>query len=131
MTSSIEKYIKQRLEEWADWYGRGRDSHLGYPSKSSFVRLMEGELLTNTNGAPKSLPSNERAEEIEALVKEMAEQHYKMATTLRCEYFLQGSLRVKAKVLKISHTQFKYYLDMAIQWLIGRLSGSKRFKTIS
>ena len=130
MKTEIEKYIKDRLEEWADWYGRGRDNYLGYPSKCTLARLIDGELLMNNNAGPKNMPTNERAEEIEKLVKEMAEQNYTMATVLRCQYFLHGSLRSKAKYLnkylKISHTQFKYYVDMSEQWLAGRLSANIR-----
>ncbi len=46
-----------------------------------------------------------------------------MTRALRFYYFQRGSLRYKAKKLAISHTQFKYYVDMAHQWLLGCLSG--------
>ena len=74
------------------------------------------------------LPSNEEAEEIELLVKEMAEHNNNMALALRCQYFSYGGCRVKAKKLKISHMKYKLYVDMAHQWLIGRLSANNKIR---
>lgn len=84
---------------------------------------MEGN--AQHSSGPKPLPCNEAAEEIEDLVKQMAEQNLTMADALRCQYFVTGTLRTRAARLKISHSHFKYYVDMAHQWLAGRLSGKK------
>lgn len=121
MPNDILQYIERRLEEWADWYSRGNNYGLGYPSCSILYRLMKEGHIIRSSG-PKPLPTNEAAEEIESLIKIMAQQNQTMALALRCQYFTQGSLRQKAKQLNMSHTQFKHYVDMAHQWLAGRLS---------
>ncbi len=118
---SLLKYLEERLYQWAEWYSSGNCYGLGYPSRSLEYRLLhEGTLSRNPFYKP--MPSNEKAEEIEHWVKEMGQQNNLMASALRCHYFSAGSLRIKSKNLNISHTQFKYYVDMAHQWLAGRIS---------
>ncbi|MDX1901871.1 MAG: antiterminator Q family protein [Gammaproteobacteria bacterium] len=126
MNEPFVKYVEERLQQWAEWYSRGNLFGLGYPSCSLEYRLMTEGIIVKTTGA-KTLSSNEEAEEIEALVREMAHQNEKIALALRCQYFSCGTLRVKAKKLHISHNQFKYYVDLGHQWLAGRLS-AKRVK---
>ena len=127
MNESFMSYLEERLYQWADWYLRGNFYGLGYPSCSIEHRiLLEG--CIQRNPGPKPLPSNEAAEEIEELVKQMAEYNVNMAQALRHQYFLTGTLRTKAAHLKMSHSHFKHCLDMGHQWLVGRLSGQKRSK---
>jgi len=114
-------YLEERLYQWSDWYIRGNFYGLGYPSCSIEYRIMT-EGIMSRNPYFKPLPTNQSAEEMEQLVKEMAEYNQLMANVLRCQYFRIGSLRTKAAYLKISHTHFKHYLDMGHQWLAGRLS---------
>lgn len=117
------KYLEERLYQWAEWYSRGNLYGLGYPPCSLEYRIMtEGTIIRSTGS--RSLPTNAAAEEIENLVREMSQQNQTMALALRCQYFNRGSLRIKAKRLNISHTQFKHYVDMAHQWLAGRLSAT-------
>jgi len=112
--------VQERLEEWAEWYSRGQVYGLGYPSCSLAYRIM-ASVQTNRQGG-QLLLSNSAAEEIESWVCEMTQHNALMALALRAHYFYSGSLRAKAGLLKISHTQFKFYLGMAEQWLAGRLS---------
>lgn len=122
--SNMLKYVEKRLIEWAEWLTSGNAFGLGYSSCSIEYRLMtEGFILPYTGIKP--IVTNESAEEMEALVIEMAKQSPTMAKALRGYYFMCGSLRQKAKRLNISHTQLKYTIDMAHQWLAGRLSGRK------
>ena len=124
MRESFEKYLEDRLEQWADWYLRGNFYGIGYPSCALEYRLLrEGHIQRNPG--PRPLPSNEAAEEIEDLVIQMAEYNLIMAEALRCQYFLEGTLRTRAAYLKMSHTHFKHCVDMAHQWLAGRLSSEK------
>lgn len=121
----INEYVKERLYDWADWYSRGNLYGLGYPDRTIEYRLMrEGGLLIRGTGK-KSPPTNAAAEEIEQCVNEMGQQNALMALALRYHYFTYGSLRKKSKSLGISHVQFKIYVDMAKQWLTGRLSQRK------
>jgi len=123
MNDTFMHYLEERLNQWADWYSRGNFYGLGYPPYSTEYRLMTEGIVHRSDGS-KRLPVNEAAEEIEALVKEMAHYNQVMALALRYQYFLTGGFRIKAVKLKISHSLFKYYVDMAHQWLAGRLSSS-------
>lgn len=116
----IEK-IKTRLEHWAYWYLHGNGYGVGYPPCSIEYRLMKEGIVHKTQ-YPKPIHTDTDAEEIESWVCEMAHQNRMMALALRSHYFDQGSLRYKAKRLKISHVHFKYYVDMAHQRLAGKLS---------
>lgn len=119
----IIKYLEGRLYQWAEWYSCGNFYGLGYPPCSIEYRIMrEGIIIRSTPGS-RPLPTNDAAEEMESLVCEMAKHNNNMALALRCHYFNRGSLRSKSKKLNVSHTQYKYYIDMAHQWLAGRMSG--------
>ena len=115
-------YVQQRLEHWAQWFTRGNYYGLGY----KLIKLIEYVLMTVgiivKSTLPKPLPCDEEAEEIEALIKTMCKQNEYLANTLRHYYLTNGSLREKAARLNISHVHFKYCVDMAHQWLAGRLS---------
>lgn len=125
MYESFMQYLENRLEQWADWYLRGNFYGLGYPNCALEYRLLREGNIQRHSGPPR-LRSNEAAEEIEDLVKQMAEYNLIMANALRCQYFMTGTLRTRAVHLKISHTHFKHYVDMAHQWLAGRLSAKKK-----
>lgn len=126
LTSSFAQYLENCLEEWADWYLRGNFYGLGYP-KCTLEYRASREDHTQPMGGSKPLPVNQAAEEIEELVKQMAEYNFNMAEALRCQYFRVGTLRTRAAYLRMSHSHFKYYVDMAHQWLAGRLSAKKRW----
>ena len=121
MNKDIQNSIENKLEQWATWYIKSGDYGLGYPSKAVEARIMEHDVYCRTAG-PKYLPSNETAEEIEVLITEMFKQTPKIALALREEYFSRGTLPQKAKNIGVSRSQFKVCVDMAKQWLAGRLS---------
>lgn len=73
----------------------------------------------------KPLSTSVKAEAIEKLIAEMAQYHPAMAAALRCHYFTRGSLREKARQLQLSYSQYRHLLELAHQWLIGRLSSEK------
>lgn len=124
ISNEFLKYIEQRLEQWADWYSRGNWYGLGYPVCSIEYRIMKEGILSKNTGY-RSLPDNKEAEEIEKLVNEMSEYNKIMALAIRCHYFSCGGLRTKAGKIKVSHMQYKSYVDMAHQWIVGRLSAKK------
>ena len=107
--------MRTRLAEWAEWYSRGQLYGLGYASPA-----MEYALLTQGRCGVPGWPSHREAEEIEAWVNEMAQQHPPLARALRTYYFHPGSLRAHAVALNVSHTQVKLSLDKAHRWLIRR-----------
>lgn len=120
--SSMQDYVHYRLDQWADWYLRGNQYGLGYPKKNIMARLIdEGGILIK--GTSHHSPStNVQAEEIEMIVKSLAKQSQKLAEALRVQYFEQGTVPFKAKRMGLSYTQFKVHVDMAKQWVAGRLS---------
>ena len=115
-------YVERRLEEWAHWFSRGNFYGLGYPPCSVEYRLMkEGSVKTTPVGL-RPLPVNEKAEEVERLVREMSLQNSAMALALRRYYFHRYSLRRQAQEAGISHTQLKALVDMGRQWVVGRMT---------
>ncbi len=123
--SSFADYLEERLYQWAEWYLRGNSYGLDYPKCSIIYRILTEGCIQRSTG-PKPLPTNEAAEEIEDLVKQMAEYNPTMAKALRCQYFQTGTLRSKATHLSMSHSHFKHCVEMGHQWLAGRLSAKKR-----
>jgi hypothetical protein len=126
MNEEFIHYVDRRLDEWANWYSKGNSYGLGYPQRSmEYILMTEGSLIKYS--VPQHLPCNEDAEEIEMLICEMAKQNKTMAYILRYHYFSTGALRGKAKnfssdYTSISYRKFKEYVDLARQWLAGRLS---------
>lgn len=117
---SINDYVNYRLDQWADWYLRNGGFGLGYPKKS-----VEGKLIDNGGVLIKSTPylaCNASAEEIEHLVVELTKQNERLAQVLREQYFGLGTMPRKAKRLGFSYAYFRTQLDMAKQWMAGRLS---------
>lgn len=125
MNEAFLEYVDERLQQWAEWYSRDNLFGLGYPSCSIEYRLMTEGVIVKTTG-PKSLPSNEEAEEIELLVNEIAKQNERIALALRCQYFGHRRSRERAKSLGVSYAQFRIYVDLGRQWLAGRLSAPRR-----
>jgi len=119
------QYVDQRLQAWADWYTRGLSLGLGYPPKNLLVRLKEtgGLRVKSTGQAP--LLSHPKAEEIEQLVCQLAQQYRFLANTLREYYCGEGMMSQKAKRLDMSYRQFKHCVDKAKMWLAGRLAQVK------
>ncbi len=118
--SDFLNYVDQRLEEWANWYAKGNWYGLGYPTCTQEYKIMKADLIPST--VQNTLPSNESAEQIEALVVELEGQGRKLASALRLQYFGRGSIVKRAQKLGVSYPQFRVYVGMARQWLAGRLS---------
>jgi hypothetical protein len=116
----FSEYVESRLQEWVEWFFED-SSGLGYPRRSMEYVLMTEGIIDKTSGA-RRIPSNVAAEEIEALVLEMKKQNRRMAIALRIQYFEKRKSRDRSEALGISATQFRVYVDMARQWLAGRLS---------
>lgn len=118
-------YVERRLDEWARWYSRGNLPGLGYPPCSLEYRLMKaGGVRTQAPGQRFS-PVNESADAMEKLVQEMALQNALMALALRRYYFHHRSLRTQATHVGVSYGKLKALVDMAKQWIVGRLSGDR------
>lgn len=120
--SKMLDYVEHRLEEWAHWYSRGCYMGLGYPNKSTVAALQEYQGMVIKTQGIKSMPINEQAEEIEDLMKELTLQNKRLTDVLRQNYLGVGTAADKAKQVGLSYAHFKVQLDMAKQWLAGRLT---------
>ena len=119
-------YIEARLTRWAEWHTKENELGLGYPSRSLEYRLLhEGIVMRSSHSLATSVHCQRPVEEVEALMEELSRYHHPMAIALCHYYFSKGSLREKAKGMKISHVHYKHLVDLAHQWLIGRLSRAK------
>ena len=118
----ISKVLASAFNVETRWFHSNHHYGLGFHSETiEYVMMTVGVLIKSTGVKP--LPVDEDAEEIEALVVEMAEQNSKMATALRIHYFDRKKSRDRADAIQMSSTQFKNNVKMAKQWLAGRLSG--------
>ncbi len=118
----LDEYLESRLCEWAEWLRSGNQLGIGYPRRSILALIKEGKVITKNRQFCSVIETNDNAEEIENLVREMAQYKRVMAEALRNYYLDRLSLRRCARQFKISHMHYKLYIEMAKQWLIGRLS---------
>jgi DNA-directed RNA polymerase specialized sigma subunit len=119
---NFDDYIEDRLAEWGEWLGTGNSLGIGYSSQSILALIHEGKIISRSKNFGAVLETNERAEEIENLVAQMAQYKFEMAQALRLYYIDSLSLRRSAKKLGVSYSHYHLYVQMAKQWLIGRLS---------
>jgi hypothetical protein len=117
----FSEYVESRLQEWAEWFSHDNWYGLGYPRRNILHRLMT-EGLVGMSIYSNYLPNNKNAEEIEALISEMSKQNKNMAYALRIHYLTSGSMRYKANEFHIPRPLLTRYVDMAKQWIAGRLS---------
>lgn len=120
------KYVESRLLEWAEWHSKENYGGLGFSSVSLEYRLMMEGTIIKTNG-PRALPSNIDAEEIEIYWTEMYKQNEVIAIAIRNYYLMDGTLRTKSQLMNISHNQFRHYVQMAHQWMAGRLTKKLKY----
>lgn len=118
----IDTYLESRLQEWAEWLRTGNFLNIGYQRQSSIAMFSEGKSIDKTRKSKTTVDVNAQAEEIEKMISEMAQYRPTMADCLRYHYLNQQSLRNSAKKLGISHTQYKLHVQMAKEWLVGRMS---------
>lgn len=123
MNQIFIEYVKTRLLEWAEWHCKGNFVGLGFSSFSIEYRLMVEGIINKRQG-PRPLPSNEDAEEIEIYWVEMYKQNEPIAVALHHHYLIEGTLQSRSKLMGISHSQFRHYVQMGFQWMAGRLSAN-------
>ena len=120
--SIVDAYLEARLQEWAEWLRTGNFLNIGYQRQSSIAMFSEGKSINQSGKLKTTVDVNVEAEEIEKMITEMARYKPIMADCLRYHYLNQQSLRNSAKKLGVSHTQYKLYVQMAKQWLVGRVT---------
>lgn len=122
MDNKFIQYLDHRINRWVNYYSKDNFYGIGFSDRSLIHHLMvEGIVISST--APK-LMGDEDAEEIESMVCEMNFYNSKMATALRLHYFHSNKSQfMQAQELNISKARFRSYVEMAYQWLAGRLFG--------
>lgn len=124
----IDEYLEKRLQEWAEWFLQKTIGTGSLPKETIEYILMTYGFFTRNPG-PKSVPINESAEEIEALIREMAKnkKYQKDAEVIRVNYLIQSdNIIKKSRIIGMSPSQFKMRLWMAKRWLAGWLSASRK-----
>ena len=86
-------------------------------------KISNGNTVIQHRNQPVLL-SNPDAEEIEKQICILAKQTKMLADALRVYYLTVGTMEQKAKKINTSYTQLKVHLNMAKQWLAGRLTQS-------
>jgi hypothetical protein len=118
-------YVEQRLEHWAHWFSSDNHYGMGFHSHTiEYILMTVGVMIKSTGIKP--LSCDEEAEEIEHLVNEMCKQNFKMAMALRIQYFCKRKSRERVRELDISASKFRILVEMAKQWIAGRLSATRR-----
>ena len=126
--SEILAYINDRLCEWAEWTLSDRHLGIGYPPCSLEYRLMREGHVEKTYLGFTPLPEHPAAEEMEALLVEMATQYRQMADVIYAYYLERDGYLQKSRRLGISIALFKTHLNMGRWWLAGRLSSKVPLK---
>lgn len=127
------QHLEERLNDWADYYIRGGNTGIGYPSVAAVARLMAQGVVVSNSNTLRTPQMNEAAEEIEELVKKLAQTQPLYADCLRdkyfcriCDYPLSDTKRrsvVQQLALKrgITEQWFRCSIKMAKVWLIEKL----------
>jgi hypothetical protein len=121
----VEKYVEQRLLEWAEWVAKGCGSGIGFSSKNLLAKIAElGGLWIRGTGRH-YFPNHPAAEEIEFLVQQLAEQQPGRAKVLRICYLYPEVPEEKAKQSGYSPSQYYFQLKLAHEWFVGYFSAQK------
>lgn len=123
--TALLQYVKQRLQQWAAWYDFGNSHQIGYATCSREYRLMTVGLIVKQTG-PKPLPCNKEAEEIEALIQELAKHTPDIAVALRCHYFSTPAFRRKSQTIQFAPSKMEQYIAMGHQWLSWQLGATRK-----
>lgn len=127
--SVLERFLEERLIGWADFFGRIMNNAygIGYPPTNTVYKILIGGGGTK-NFAPRALPSNHDAEEVERWVNELYSYYPESAEAVRLKYFSDkytSSIRLSKK-LGISARVFERRVYNARIFLLGKLSENTR-----
>ncbi len=115
------EYVKSRLHHWAGWYDKDQDHPIGYARCSLEYRMMQEGVVIKTQGV-KPLPCDQKAEEIEAYVCELAIDAPHIAFALRSHYFSSMYISLNKHDLQLTEDKKKQYVDRGHQWLLWKIS---------
>lgn len=91
ITEQDKKRLEYLLNNWVDYYSRGGDANIGYPSMSPEARMRANGGVTLHSEHTYTPRMNHDAQMIEELVLDMAKSHFEYADALRARYFAKDS----------------------------------------
>jgi hypothetical protein len=97
--------LERRLQNWGRWLLKSLNNGLGYPGQSTLVTALQGSRAT----AKPPQPDNPEAEEIDAIVKKMAEQNKGWAEVLNQHYTRADNVKVSAVAIAMELPEQTYY----------------------
>ncbi len=127
LNPEINKYLDNRLKQWALWHTMKEENALGYRKKTNEKKLMDLGTVVQESKYPKPLPSNPSAEEVEKVIvmmKKQGSQTEKYAEAMREYYLKSGENKRKAsRILGVAEGQFYVLFNGALTWLNGWFTG--------
>lgn len=120
---------KKRLTQWGNWCYQITTMGLGYSHKSVIAKLQEEGSIVILGTAKVLAPSNEQAEEMNALIEQLAEQKPQgagkpeWAKTIRIHYTMQDKdIAERIQAASLPRATYYRYLKDAQEWLSQYLS---------
>jgi len=113
-TPTILINTEYRLQQWGRWQRWLLTQGLGYPTESSINKLMKGKGLWIRATASKLSPDDPVVHFVDQTIECLEKQDNAAAKLLYYQYTKRGSLRNKAKTLKMSYSCYREKLYRAI-----------------
>ena len=121
MLKKALKHVEDRLYHWSDWSLKYHDG-IGYQSESLIEKMRRfGGHLDLKPGQRILMIEDRDAEEMEVLIRELRVYKPLMADVICEQYLARGTVKQKAKRLKICYRTYMLELKLAKYWLAGRL----------
>jgi hypothetical protein len=126
MNYTLDAYVDNRLEEWAKWIIDIDNGNIGYPKLSSLVKIMNPTISTVSGEVSftfKHAIENQRAEEVDAMIKELKNQYPEYAEAITAFWINRHEdMKLVAEKFNLSRSAFMQRVRSAKLWLSGRFS---------
>ncbi len=126
MNYTLDAYVDHRLEEWAKWIHGIASGDIGFQGLSPIMKILKPTVSTASGTmsfAIRHAIENEKAEEVDTMLKEMESQYPEYAEAIKAFWLFrsEGTMAIAEKH-NLSHSAFKQRLRNAKLWLSGRFS---------
>lgn len=108
---------RHRLKEWGSWYRATLSMGLDFSSKSIVGQLIDAEGVLIRGTGEHLSPENERAEEIDKLINELAKEDSKTAKVLCYHYVNEEKTEVKISSSGMARRTYFHHLSYAEEWI--------------
>lgn len=120
---------KKRLTQWGNWCYQITTMGLGYSHKSLIAKLQEEGGIVISATAKQLVPTNEEAEEMNALIEQLAQQKPQgagkpeWAKTIRIHYTMQNrDILERIQYSAFARATYYRYLQNTEEWLSQSLN---------